>query len=223
MSAAQSTSQSSRQHRVIVEDGVIAGNYTDKYGSGNPIHRKLMAGFHAALDELLEHSGAKTVHEVGCGEGHLSAHLYQRGLAVRGSDFSEQVIDAARKNASACKLDIEFKVASVYDLAPPDDAAELVVCCEVLEHLDDPQRGLEVLSKLAQPWLIVSVPREPLWRFLNMARGKYINDLGNTPGHLNHWSRRSFVQFLSRRVDIVEVRMPLPWTMILCRARRVTG
>ena len=39
--------------------------------------------------------------------------------------------------------------------------------------------------------LLVSVPREPLWRGLNMARGAYMRDLGNTPGHVNHWSKRA--------------------------------
>jgi len=63
------------------------------------------------------------------------------------------------------------------------------------------------------------VPREPIWRILNIARGKYIGDLGNTPGHVNHWSRRGFIDLLSRRFDVVEVRSPLPWTMALCRVR----
>ncbi len=49
--------------------------------------------------------------------------------------------------------------------------------------------------------LLVSVPREPLWRGLNMARGAYIKDLGNTPGHLNHWSRKAFVELLGRHGD----------------------
>jgi hypothetical protein len=65
----------------------------------------------------------------------------------------------------------------------------------------------------------VSVPREPLWRALNLARLKYVGALGNTPGHLNHWSRRRFVEFLERRLQVVEVRSPMPWTMALCRAR----
>ena len=101
---------------------------------------------------------------------------------------------------------------------PAGDAAELVVCCEVLEHLADPERGLAVLASLARPWLLVSVPREPVWRALNLARGHYFADLGNTPGHLNHWSRRGFVNWLSTRLSVVEVRAPLPWTMALCRA-----
>ena len=66
--------------------------------------------------------------------------------------------------------------------------------------------------------LLVSVPREPLWRGLNMARGAYIKDLGNTPGHLNHWSRKAFVELLSRHGTVEEIRSPFPWTMLLVRA-----
>lgn len=217
--APEAEKRNTSQRRVIVEDGVIAGNYTDKYSSGNPLYRRLMAGFHRALDELVAQCGAKTAHEVGCGEGLLSLHLANCGLTVRGSDFSAQVIEQAKANVAAAQRDIPFKVQSVYDLTPDEDAAELVVCCEVLEHVDDPQRALRVLRELARPWLIVSVPREPLWRALNMARGKYLSDLGNTPGHLNHWSTRRFVRMLQQHVAVIRVRTPLPWTMALCRTR----
>lgn len=94
-----------------------------------------------------------------------------------------------------------------------------MVCCEILEHLTDPARALGILARLAQPHLIVSVPREPLWRMLNVARGRYWRVLGNTPGHLQHWSAASFLGLLEGRVEVREVRTPLPWTMALCRHR----
>jgi hypothetical protein len=52
---------------------------------------------------------------------------------------------------------------------------------------------------------------------LNVARGAYLTQLGNTPGHRNHWSKRSFVRLLSRHGHISEVRSPFPWTMLLVR------
>jgi hypothetical protein len=91
------------------------------------------------------------------------------------------------------------------------------VCCEVLEHLPDPACALALLARLAQPYLIVSVPREPLWRVLNLACGRYWTDFGNTPGHLQHWSARGFLALLEDHVEVREVRTPLPWTMALCR------
>ncbi len=205
----------------LQEQGVIAGNYYDKYGSRNPVVRWLMRGFEDALDGLVRRSGASTIHEIGCGEGRWTLKWTAEGKSARGSDFSEQVIALAKTNAEAAHLERvpDFRVASIYDLTAPADAAELVVCCEVLEHLEDPARAVQVLRQLAKPWLLASVPREPIWSVMNMARGKYIGSLGNTPGHIQNWSTRAFVRLISTQFEIVEVRRPLPWTMLLARVR----
>ena len=201
------------------EPAAHGGNVYDKYGSRHPIERRLVAGFLAQVDELAERTGAREAHEVGCGEGELTMLLARRGLRMRGSDVDAEVVTEARRRAAAAGLEIDYRQAPLETLSPPTDAAELVVCCEVLEHVSDPDRGLEVLTALASPWLIVSVPREPLWRVLNLARGRYVGELGNTPGHRGHWSRRAFVRWLSGALTVVEVRTPLPWTMALCRVR----
>jgi ubiquinone/menaquinone biosynthesis C-methylase UbiE len=198
--------------------GTDGGNVYDKYGSSHPIERRLVRAFLAQLDRLVRSSGARDVHEVGCGEGELSLRLARSGLRVRGSDVSETVIAEARDRARAAGVDVEFKAAAVEELDPSEDAAELIVCCEVLEHLEDPDRALQTLASLARPWAVISVPREPLWRALNLARLAYPRELGNTPGHLNHWSRRGLVRFLGQRFEIVTVCTPLPWTMALCRS-----
>jgi 2-polyprenyl-3-methyl-5-hydroxy-6-metoxy-1,4-benzoquinol methylase len=208
-----------QERQLIVEEGIVAGNAYDKYGTRNPLARAMMNGFLKNLRDLVRATGAREVHEVGCGEGHLSVLLAKEGLKIRGSDFSKQVVAQAQHNAQTVRLEIPFAATSIYDLSPPMAAAELIVCCEVLEHLPDPERALDILTTLARPHLIVSVPREPVWRLLNMGRGKYLGQLGNTPGHLNHWSRRSFLRFLRRRLEIVECRSPFPWTMVRCRAR----
>jgi 2-polyprenyl-3-methyl-5-hydroxy-6-metoxy-1,4-benzoquinol methylase len=194
------------------------GNVYDKYATRNPIERRLVDGFLEQVCELSDRTGASEAHEVGCGEGEISMLLARRGLRVRGSDVSAAVIEEARRRSRAARVDVSYREAPISELRPERDAAELIICCEVLEHLDDAEAGLKTLAHLARPWLLVSVPREPIWRALNLARGKYVRDLGNTPGHLGHWSRRGFVELLRARVDVVEVRSPLPWTMALCRA-----
>ena len=200
-----------------VEAAERGGNVYDKYGSSNPIERRLVAGFMATLDELVERSGAREAHEVGCGEGEVSIRLAQRGIQMRGTDAFPEVLDEARRRASVAGVEIDFETVPVEQLDRDRHTAELVVCCEVLEHLDDPARGLEVLAELTRPWLVASVPREPLWRALNLARLSYVGDLGNTPGHLSHWSKGGFERFLGERFDVVEMRSPLPWTIALCR------
>jgi SAM-dependent methyltransferase len=142
------------------------------------------------------------------------------GIRIRACDISPDRINTARLRACGIGLNIPFAVRNVYDLKPTSDAADLIICCEVIEHLENPNAALDVLASLAKPWLLVSVPREPLWRMLNMARGRYLNDFGNTPGHLSHFSTREFIKFLRHRVAIVEVRKPLPWTMVLCKSHQ---
>jgi SAM-dependent methyltransferase len=98
-----------------------------------------------------------------------------------------------------------------------DHEFDVATAIEVLEHVPDPKVTLSEMARCATRYLLVSVPREPLWRALNMARGAYWKDLGNSPGHLNHWSKRSFVSLLSEYGEVVEARSPFPWTMLLVR------
>jgi SAM-dependent methyltransferase len=197
----------------------VAGNVYPKYTTRNPLARLLVTNFTTTLRQLVWSSGAREIHEVGCGEGHLSLMLAAEGLSVRSSDLSPEVVDEAQRRAAARGLAPAFRVADLYELEPGRDDAELVLCCEVLEHLPDPVRALRTLVRLARPNLIVSVPREPLWRVLNLARGRYCRALGNTPGHLQHWSTPAFLALLQEHVEVVELCTPLPWTMALCRTR----
>jgi len=202
------------------EDDIVIGNAFDKYGSRNPIVRWMMKGFDDALASLMARTDAKAIHEIGCGEGFWTIQWLKQGLDVRGCDFSGKVVEIAQQNAALNQVPPErFSVKSIYDLKAPADGADLVVCCEVLEHLESPQQGIAALQSIATGYVILSVPREPLWCLLNFARGKYLRQWGNTPGHIQHWSKRQFVAFVSQYFDVVEVRSPLPWTMVLCKAR----
>jgi 2-polyprenyl-3-methyl-5-hydroxy-6-metoxy-1,4-benzoquinol methylase len=202
------------------ENGVVVGNTFDKYGSRNPVVRWMMGGFESALSALVAQAAPASIHEIGCGEGYWVLRWNEQGIAARGCDFSATVIDIARDNSAARGLPASlFSARSIYDLDAASDSSDLVVCCEVLEHLEDPHAGLRALQRVAKRNLIVSVPREPLWCALNLARGKYLSRWGNTPGHIQHWSQKSFIELVSAYFDVVEVKRPLPWTMLLCRPR----
>lgn len=197
-----------------------AGNYYDKYGSRNPIVRWMMAEFMKSFEILVRTSGADRALEIGCGEAELSMAMVRQGLQVSGCDVAPEAVTEAHRRVARAGMEIDLWVQSLEAFeGEASRAAPLVVCYEVLEHLDDPDRGLDILASLADPWLICSVPREPLWRMLNMARARYLLQLGNTPGHVNHWSRNQFEAFVARRFEIVSTRTPLPWTMLLCRRR----
>lgn len=208
-----------------MEAGIEVGNHFDKYGSTNPIAKYLMQGFTNALDTLVTQTGENQIHEIGCGEGHWTLRWQAQGKIVRGCDFSNIAINLAKHNGREAKLAPEnalgqpvFSQKSIYDL-DATDAAPLVVCCEVLEHLEYPEEALQKLLEIAQPWLILSVPREPIWRILNLARGKYIGSFGNTPGHIQHWSSTSFLEMVDKHAEIIDIKTPLPWTIVLCKVR----
>ena len=193
------------------------GNLYSKYTTRNPVARLLMAGFLRDFDSLVATSGATSVLEVGCGEGYLARRLAARGLSVVATEPDGEALGQAMRLTAEEGLAIRFERAAIEELDPSRHAAPLVVCCEVLEHVTSPDDALKHLSKLAAPWLLASVPREPLWRVLNLARGAYWRSRGNTPGHVNHWSRNAFLSLLSKSFEVIKVRSPLPWTLVLAR------
>jgi 2-polyprenyl-3-methyl-5-hydroxy-6-metoxy-1,4-benzoquinol methylase len=201
----------------VSRDGIVTGNTYDKYGSSNPLVKRLMAGFETTLDELFERAAPASVLDVGCGEGvlvHRWAQRYEQARLV-GIDLEEESIQAGWEQRRAPNL--EYRVMPAENLPFAADEFELASAIEVLEHVPEPEHTLAEMARCASRHLLVSVPREPQWRMLNMARGAYWSALGNTPGHLNHWSRRSFVRLLSGHGEVVELRSPFPWTMLLVR------
>ena len=176
-----------------------------------------MAGFHATLDELWAAAAPRSILDVGCGEGVLTHKWAQRleGRVV-GIDLDDPAIQAEWSKRQAPNL--EYRVMKAERLPFADGEFDLASAIEVLEHVPDPEHTVAEMARVARGGhLLVSVPREPLWRGLNMARGAYLRDLGNTPGHLNHWSKRSFRKLVGRHGEIVELRSPPPWTMALVR------
>ncbi|HSD75837.1 MAG TPA: class I SAM-dependent methyltransferase [Solirubrobacteraceae bacterium] len=203
----------------VDREGTVTGNTYDKYGSTNPVVRRLMATFERTLGELWTHAAPRSILDVGCGEGVLTQRWAQAlpGGRVVGIDLDDPQLHAEWECRRAANL--EYRVMKAENLPFADDEFDMATAIEVLEHVPEPEHTVAEMARVAQRWLLVSVPREPLWRALNLARGAYLPQLGNTPGHVNHWSRRSFVALLSRHGEVVEARSPFPWTMLLVRLR----
>ena len=204
----------------VDREGTVTGNTYDKYGSKNPVVRRLMGGFEGTLDELFTQADPQSLLDVGCGEGVLTHQWAQRlgdERRVVGIDLDDPALHAEWAKRTAPNL--EYQVMKAENLPFADREFDAATAIEVLEHVPDAEHTVAEMARVAKRWLLVSVPREPLWRGLNMARGAYWKDLGNTPGHVNHWSKRSFVALLSRHGEVVQARSPFPWTMLLVRLR----
>ncbi|MGZ6673666.1 MAG: class I SAM-dependent methyltransferase [Solirubrobacteraceae bacterium] len=204
----------------VDREGTVTGNTYDKYGSTNPVVRRLMTGFEGTLDELFTQADPQSLLDVGCGEGVLTHQWAQRlgeERRVVGIDLDDPALHAQWAKRTAPNL--EYRVMKAENLPFADSEFDAATAIEVLEHVPDAEHTVAEMARVAKRWLLVSVPREPLWRGLNLARGAYWKDLGNTPGHVNHWSKRSFVALLSRHGEVVQARSPFPWTMLLVRLR----
>jgi ubiquinone/menaquinone biosynthesis C-methylase UbiE len=189
-----------------------------KYHSGNAISQKLVAGFYRDLGVLYKKAGSiKKYMELGCGEGFVTRHLID--ISKPDSAFAIDLDPAEVADAKVILPDCNVEVGSIYEVKTEAASFDMVVCCEVLEHLDEPQKALEEIHRISNQYVLLSVPREPLWRFLNMVRFKYWGDLGNTPDHSNHWSRKEFMKFVEQKFEIVQVLSPIPWTLVLAKKR----
>ena len=193
----------------------VPGNYFDKYRSRSLIHRRLVSGFHACANRLLNGVKFDRVIEIGCGPGDLAAELFLKRIPSKdkylGFDLSASEIELATQRYPT----LFFSQGSAYGIPVESGSADLVICCEVLEHLDSPDQAIEEISRITRRWCLISVPHEPIWRILNVLRGKYLLNLGNTPGHLQHFTRDQISKLVERNFSVTAIKSPFPWTMIL--------
>jgi len=193
----------------------------DKYGSRNPVVRALVRSFLGAAVDLARAGSPRRILEAGCGEGFVLNHLREhlRPRHAHGSDLSLPVVVQASRRYPQ----MTFTAASICDLPFRSGAFDLVVACEVLEHVDDPRRALEELLRVTSRFALLSVPHEPWWRVLNVLRGKYLRDRGNTPGHVQHFTAAAFRGFLGAQCRVSRFARPTPWLMALCERRAAPG
>jgi len=199
-----------------VQPDNVAGNTYDKYASKNPIERRMMDGFFTALDKMLTGLQPETVVEIGAGEGRITERLVERfpNAAVVGLDLPDTNLADEWQD-----IDVPMFFGDATRMPFVDKSIDLVVGLEVLEHVPQPERALADIARVCRGFAILSVPREPIWRALNMARGRYLRDWGNTPGHVNQWSSRAFEELVTKRFAVTDVAHPLPWTMVRAAAR----
>jgi ubiquinone/menaquinone biosynthesis C-methylase UbiE len=199
-----------------VQPDNVAGNTYDKYASENPIEKRMMDGFFTALERMLTGLRPDTVVEIGAGEGRITERLVDRfpNATVVGLDLPDTNLAEEWDG-----IDVPMLFGDATRMPFVDKSIDLVVGLEVLEHVPHPERALADIARVCRGFTILSVPREPIWRAGNMARGRYLRDWGNTPGHVNHWSARAFEQFVAKRFAITDIAHPLPWTMVRAASR----
>lgn len=201
----------------MIPDSYFDGFRTPKYAARSRVRRWLIRRFARSLFSMVEAAGqVASVLEVGIGEGFVSGLLLDRLPSARfaGLDGSSDDVERVRQRFPR----IRAAVGSAYDLSSATDAPfDLILCIEVLEHLDAPERAVDAIADARPRRAVISVPHEPFFRLSNLAAGKNIHRLGNDPEHIQQFGPESFRRLLERRFEVIELRRSYPWLLALVR------
>ena len=185
----------------------------EKHSTKNPVSRFFLDNFYNTFLSEIKKLHPGTVLDVGAGEGFTLQNLYTRkiGKRLEGIEYMDEAISLAKK----IHPHLNIKKGNIYNLQYQDNSFDVVVCTEVLEHLEDPEKALKELKRVSKKYLILSVPNEPYFTIQRFFRGKNMLHLGDHPEHIQHWSFVQFKKFVSVNLKIKTVRSPFPWTLLV--------
>ena len=190
--------------------------YQAKYHDSSFIVRYANSRFFQTIELFVGSISPNKILDIGCGEGKILEQLRAyHPVSSTGIDLDPARICLAKSQSEV----IPFAVGNAQELPFEDNSFDFVMILEVLEHVGDPDIALREAFRVTSKFLLASVPNEPWWRIGNLARLKYIRDLGNTPEHINHWSSRSFKAFICKHFRIVKVATPVLWTFVLAEKK----
>lgn len=195
-----------------------ATRHRRKYASRNPFQRYVLDRFFVEVASELRRLRPARALEFGCGEGYFLERLDKLGVrlpSLTGIDLRADAIAEAQARCPFYQFQAQDLLA--WEIAP--QSFDVVIASQVLEHLTQPERFLARLVELCRGELILTVPLEPWFRLLNLARGRDLRRLGNHPEHVNLWGRQRFVDLVSRHAEIVRVSVVFPFTLVLARPK----
>ncbi|MGI8557938.1 MAG: methyltransferase domain-containing protein [Solirubrobacteraceae bacterium] len=100
----------------------------------------------------------RRVLDAGCGAGYGAAMLHAAGAGeVVAIDLSESIVEVARQ---AVPDNVACEIGDVTSLSFGDATFDVIVCFEVIEHVDDPNAALDELARVLRPdgLLLISSP-----------------------------------------------------------------
>lgn len=169
-----------------------------KYSRSSRIAQWHLRSVMEAIYQLIAQTGGASVLDAGCGEGFVTDYLARRDSSLRltGVDRSRKAIAYAEDMFGERA---RFRMGNLYKLPFSDNSFDVVLCSEVLEHLDDADLATRELIRVARRHVVITVPNEPYFTWLNdLARALGIS---MDPGHVNFWTKSSFKAFICSHFD----------------------
>ncbi|KKQ35204.1 MAG: Methylase involved in ubiquinone/menaquinone biosynthesis [Microgenomates group bacterium GW2011_GWA2_37_6] len=192
----------------------------EKHTTKNPVGKLFLNNFLNTVVKTIRPLNIDSVLDVGCGEGFTLARLQKEkiGKEFEGIEADEAAIELGKKLYPRLKI----TKGDIYKLPYKSNSFDLVVCTEVLEHLENPKKAYRELIRVSNKYILISVPNEPFFTWQRIARFQNILHLGAHPEHIQHWTLFAFTKFVHvRGVKLVVRKFPIPWTMVVVKKVKV--
>ena len=186
-----------------------------KYYTANPISGRLVKNFFKEFTDIYKSIEVDSVFDGGCGEGFVLHELNQARpvKSFYAIDVDENEVKDASRNLPFC----DVRQGNLYEIPFKDNSFDLVICSEVLEHLEEPEKALLEIKRVSKKYVLLSVPNEPWFRISSLMSGKYLKTWGNHPEHVQNWTAGQFVKMVAKYFKVIKVETSFPWTIILCK------
>ncbi|MDE2845676.1 MAG: class I SAM-dependent methyltransferase [Gemmatimonadota bacterium] len=160
------------------------------------LHRYIIT-YH--IMHMLSHFTFESLIDVGGAEGYKGAmvrHLFDAG--VKSCDLSQEACDRADEI-----YNVDTQAIDVQDLPFETDSFDIVLCSEVLEHVQDFETAVEQLVRVSRKAVIITLPHESQ---------KHVEKHRTQPhAHLRSFSLSSLDYLESRGFDITRTKMNNPF------------
>ena len=190
-----------------------------EYDSQNIISKWLYKNFYNKIKLTITNilAPGDNVLEIGCGPAESSKRIFQfvKNASFEASEFDQRYVSIINKKEYPFRVIQE----SVYELKRENKEFSIILLLEVLEHLEYPDKALDEIFRVSNNYVIISVPNEPIWCIMNLLRGKYIKNMGNTPGHINHYNSQSLKKLLSKFSTRIKILKPFPWLIAIVQVK----
>lgn len=144
------------------------------YWSKNIIERFIWQSKLTTVKKILKTIPYQRVLDVGCGDGELLRTI-RSASRYTGIDISPTQIAYMRSHMKELRRlhtgPISLLRSDAIPLPFPSQSFDLVLACDVLEHVLDPLRLIKDIKKVLKPkgFALLSIPNEPLWEVMRLA------------------------------------------------------
>ena len=114
------------------------------------LHRMNPVRGEFAIDVLkrFDISPSQRIIEIGCGGGIFSEYIASHGYNILGVDISMGAINVAKEHALIANVQVDYQVASVYELPFENESFDVVMSSDFLEHVEDLVAAISEMSRI---------------------------------------------------------------------------